>query len=119
MVHGILILGQVAGEHEGDGDGVAKEHLDGGGGHGGEVERAQLALQGKVDGHVAGRLEFVALNGRDRDEVGTLGPGIRHQAEELLGPAGLGEHDEYVIGPDDADVAVEGVGWGQKDGLGA
>ena len=30
--------------HEGNRDGVAEEHLDGGGGDGCEVERAELAL---------------------------------------------------------------------------
>ena len=39
--------------HEGNGDGVSEEHLDGGGGDGRQVEGAQLALQRQVNRKVA------------------------------------------------------------------
>ena len=75
VVRGVLVLGEVAGLHEGDGDGVAEEHLDGGGGDGGEVEGAELALEGEVDAHVAGGGQGAAVGGGEGDEVGALGAG--------------------------------------------
>ena len=54
MVHRVLVLGQVLGLHQSDGHGVAKEHLDGRAGDGGQVEGAQLTLEREVNREVAG-----------------------------------------------------------------
>mmetsp|Transcript_12664 Transcript_12664/g.31966 ORF Transcript_12664/g.31966 Transcript_12664/m.31966 type:complete len:243 (+) Transcript_12664:220-948(+) len=110
VVHRILVLGEVARQHEGDGHGVTKEHLDGGGGDGRQVEGAQLALQRQVDRHVGSGLQLVTLHGGHADQGGALGARVGHKAQQLLGASRLGEHHQQVAGADDANIAVQSVG---------
>lgn len=119
MICGVLLLGEVPGAHERDGDGVAEDHLNGGGGHRSQIEGAELPLQRQMHLHVADGGQGIPLDGCDGDEEGALGLGARDEAEELFGVAGLAEEDEDVAGGENADVAVEGVDGGEEAGADA
>mmetsp|Transcript_34916 Transcript_34916/g.99004 ORF Transcript_34916/g.99004 Transcript_34916/m.99004 type:complete len:246 (-) Transcript_34916:65-802(-) len=119
VIHGVLVLGEITGQHERDSDRVAKEHLNCCGCHWRQVEGAELALQRQVDGHVARLLELVPLHGGDADELAALGACVGHQTQQLLGASRLGEEHQQIILPDDPDVAVQGIRWRKEDGLGA
>eukprot|EP00976_Prorocentrum_cordatum_P017606 354438-Prorocentrum_minimum.AAC.3 len=99
MVHGVLVHGELLGLkggrtirqqkllrverqvphrwcrhylHDGNGAGVTEKHLDGRGGHGGEIEGAQLAHQGQVHIQVARLRELASGLRVDADELGAL-----------------------------------------------
>lgn len=109
VVSGVLVLGEIPSSHEGDGDGVAKHHLNRGGGNRSEVERTELALEREVDMHIAEGGEGGGEDGGEGDEASAFGSGAWDQSEELVGGAGFAEEDEDVAVGEDADVAVEGV----------
>lgn len=55
MVGSVLVLGEIPRGHERDGNGVAENHLYGGGSDRSEVEGAELPLERQMHGHVANR----------------------------------------------------------------
>lgn len=116
MVGGVDLPCQVPGPHEGNGDRIPKNHLDGGGGDRGEVERAQFPLEGEEDAKIAALVEKATLRGGNGDKHCAAVAGEGGQAEELLGRARFAEQDEDVPGGEGADVAVESVEGGQEGG---
>lgn len=46
VIGGVLFLGEIFGAHERDCNGVAEDHLNGGGGDRSQIEGAELSFQG-------------------------------------------------------------------------
>ncbi|KAM1412505.1 hypothetical protein ACFXTO_025224 [Malus domestica] len=118
-IGGVLFFGETFGAHERDRDGVAEDHLDGGGGDRSQIEGAEFSLHWQMHVHVAERGKGIAVNGGDGDEKGVFGLGAGDEAEELLGGAGLAEDDQNVDFGEGVDVVVEGVERGEKAGADA
>lgn len=116
VIAGVLLLGQIPGLHERDRDGVAENHLNGGGGDRSQIEGAELPLEGQVHVHVANGGEGIAVDGGDRDQISPLGLGAGDEPEELVGVAGLAKEDEDIARGENANVAVEGVDGGEEGG---
>jgi hypothetical protein len=96
MVTSIVFLGEIPGFHECDGNSVAENHLDCGGGHRSEVEGTELSLERQMDVHIAEGGEGTTFDGSEGDEANALGSGAGDEAEELIGGAGLTEKDEDI-----------------------
>jgi hypothetical protein len=60
-----------------------------------------------------------ATQARNPHEISPFGPAARNEAKDLFGRSALAEEDDHVSGPDNADVAVEGIGGVEEGGFGA
>lgn len=119
MIGGVFLFGQIARAHQRNGHSIPKNHLDGSGGHRRQIKGAQFALERQIDIHIANPSKHIALDGGDRDKIGTLSPSAGNEAEEFLGVAGLAEEYKNVAGIQNADIPMEGIERGEEGGADA
>ena len=75
-----------------------------------ESERTGFGVDARVEMDVGGLRERALLVAGDRDERGARALDVRQERHELVGLAGIGEHEHDVVGRDHAEVAVHRLG---------
>ncbi len=105
-----VLAAQAAGVEKSDGEGIADGQRDGGGGGGGEVEGAGLALDGGIENDVGvlGERGLQIAGEGDDAHAGALDDG--QQVDQFVGFAGIGKGQDDVLGLQQAQVAMHGLG---------
>lgn len=109
VVRRILFLAQTPRPHKCDRNSIPKNHLDSRRRHRSKIERAQLTLQRQMHIQISDTHQTVGLHRRHGYQVNPLGLRAGHELQQFLGIPTLTEHNEQILGRQNADVAVKRV----------
>ncbi len=108
---GEVLQGEAALHHVVGGQQVAPDQLQGGAGHGREIERAALPFGQRVGEAPVRRLAQAAVRLRgDGADLHAQAHEAGQEPDDLLALAAVAEDEHGVLGHDHAQVAVQGVG---------